>query len=309
MIDHALVLAAGLGTRLRPLSDVRAKAAIPVDGEPIVRRIVARLASCGVSDVVVNLHHLPETVTRVLGDGSDLGVRARYSWEPTILGSAGGPALAQPILGVDRFFVVNGDTLTDVDLAAMSQAHAHSSALVTLALVPNREFDRYGGVVVDGSGVVTGFVARGPASRGSFHFIGVQVVDAEALAAVHRGDVARSIGGIYDQLLAARPGSVRGFVSDAAFFDIGTVADYWRTSWALTRSADGSTSGRGARIDASAHVSRSILWNDVSVGARAVAEDCILTDGVRVAAGAVHRREVLVRRMDSDAPASFPLEV
>src|SRR5215217_7432288 len=146
MTRHALVLTAGLGTRLRPLTDVRAKPAIPVAGEPMIRRIVAWLTAQGVDDLVLNLHHRPETITAVLGDGRDLGARVRYSWEqPRVLGSAGGPRLARPIVGAASFLIVNGDTLTDVDLRRIVDTHAASGALVTLALVPNREFLRYGG--------------------------------------------------------------------------------------------------------------------------------------------------------------------
>src|SRR5712691_11345965 len=127
MIRHALLLTAGLGTRLRPLTDVRAKPAIPVAGEPLVRRIIAWLAAHGVTDLVLNLHHLPATISSIVGDGRDLGVRVRYSWEqPRILGSAGGPRLAAPIVGTERFFIVNGDTLTDVDLRALADAHSAS---------------------------------------------------------------------------------------------------------------------------------------------------------------------------------------
>ena len=123
-LPHALVLAAGLGTRLRPLTTVRAKPAIPVAGDPIVRRIARWLAGSGVTELVVNLHHRPETIARVLGDGSDLGARVRYSWEqPVVLGSAGGPRLALPMLEADTFFIVNGDTLTDVDLGQLAAAH------------------------------------------------------------------------------------------------------------------------------------------------------------------------------------------
>src|SRR5215210_2096536 len=94
-IRHALVLTAGLGTRLRPLTLVRAKPAIPLAGEPLVRRIVRRLVESGVTELMLNLHYRPETVAAVLGDGSDLGARVRYSWEqPRLLGSAGGPRLA-----------------------------------------------------------------------------------------------------------------------------------------------------------------------------------------------------------------------
>src|SRR5579872_5378278 len=125
----ALVLAAGLGLRLRPLTLVRAKPAIPLAGEPLIRRILRWLGSRQVTDVVVNLHHLPETITAVVGDGSDLSVAVRYSWEqPCVLGSAGGPAHALPLVDAERFFIVNGDTLTNVDLAQLSAAHDTSRA-------------------------------------------------------------------------------------------------------------------------------------------------------------------------------------
>jgi mannose-1-phosphate guanylyltransferase len=285
-IRHALILAAGLGTRLRPLTNVRAKPAIPVAGEAMIRRIAARLVSNGVDDLVVNLHHRPETLTACLGDGGDLGARVRYSWElPRILGSAGGPRLARPIVGAETFFIINGDTLTDVELGGIASAHGASGALVTLALVPNREFLRYGGVRVAGDGAVTGFVRRGPAAEGSYHYIGVQIVAARVFDRVAAGEPANSIGGVYDALIASKPGSVRAAISDAAFFDVGTPADYWRTSQAIA-SAEGTSFGP------------SILWDDVVVGAGAHLDECIVTDGVSVAAGASHRREILVRGED-----------
>src|SRR6185503_20032046 len=121
---QALVLAAGLGTRLGPLTEVCAKPALPVAGEPIIRHIVRWLAANDVNDLVINLHHLPQTLTAVLGDGSDLSVRVRYSWEqPQILGSAGGPRLALDIIGDDTFLIVNGDTLTDLNVLALVEAH------------------------------------------------------------------------------------------------------------------------------------------------------------------------------------------
>src|SRR5215510_9878669 len=149
-IGRALVLTAGLGTRLRPLTDVRAKPAIPVAGQPMIRRIIRWLVSRGVADLVLNLHHLPDTLTAVVGDGADLGARVRYSWEqPRVLGSGGGPRLALPLIAADPFFIINGDTLTDVDLGAIAQAHCDANAIVTLALVPNTEFERYGGVLLN----------------------------------------------------------------------------------------------------------------------------------------------------------------
>jgi NDP-sugar pyrophosphorylase family protein len=279
---HALLLTAGLGTRLLPLTQVRAKPAIPVAGIPLVRRVVSWLAGSGVSDLVANLHHLPATLTSVLGDGSDLGVRVRYSWEqPVVLGSAGGPRQALPIIGAETFLVVNGDTLTDVDLVELAAFHESSGGLVTLALVPNREPMRYGGVHVGERGAVTGFAGRGPAAIGSGHFVGVQIVDAGIFRPLAAGFPASSIGGVYDDVIARRPGAIRAFVSDAAFWDIGTVADYWRTSMAFS---DGAGRDR-----------HSILWDDVEIPQGASVDSCIVTDGVSVPAGSVFGNSILLR--------------
>jgi NDP-sugar pyrophosphorylase family protein len=221
---HAVVLTAGLGTRLRPLTAVRAKPAIPVAGEPLVRRIARWLAGQGVTDLVMNLHHLPSTLTAAMGDGTDLGIKVRYSWEqPVVLGTAGGPRQALPLVDSDVFLIVNGDTLTDVDLGALHDAHVSSNALITLALTENTTPERYGGVLLDEDSHVVGFVPRGSKTV-SFHLIGVQVACAEAFASLPAGRPLNSVGGVYDELIAKRPGSMKGFVAEAVFWDIGTVS-------------------------------------------------------------------------------------
>jgi NDP-sugar pyrophosphorylase family protein len=292
----ALILTAGLGTRLRPLTEVRAKSAVPVAGEPLIRRSVRWLAAHGVTDIVLNLHHRPETIAATLGDGSDLGARVRYSWEqPAVLGAAGGPRLALSIVGAETFYLINGDTLTDIDLAALSDAHRSTRAAVTLALVPNRQPDRYGGVQLDAAHRVTGFVPRGRAGS-SYHFIGVQMVGAGVFAQLPIGQPANSIGGVYDALIANQPGVIRGFVCDAAFWDVGTVSDYWFTSWSFAR-AEGTADlscGRRVRIDPTARVSRSILWDDVEISRDCDIDECVVTDGVRVPRGASYRRTILL---------------
>jgi NDP-sugar pyrophosphorylase family protein len=193
-----------------------------------------------------------------------------------------------------------------VDLAALAEAHAASGALVTLALVPNRAYDRYGGVVLDEMNRVTGFVPRGPSAEGSFHYIGVQLAHTVAFSAIRPGDRARTIGGIYDRLMSDRPGTVRGFVLDAAFWDVGTVADYWRTTRAFEQ-PDRSTATGTARIDPTAHVMDSILWDDVDVGARASVEHCILTDGVRIPEDATYRDSILLVRDDGLTAVPMPV--
>jgi NDP-sugar pyrophosphorylase family protein len=265
----ALVLTAGLATRLRPLSLVRAKAALPVAGQPLVMRILRWLRAAGITDVVLNLHHKPETLTRLVGDGQDLGMRVRYSWETPVLGSAGGPKRAAPILGASRFLMVNGDTLTPFDIGALVANHAQSRALVTMAAVPNVEPHKYSGLLMGSDGAMTGVAPRGSDQR-SFHFFGVQVAEAAAFDTVPLGTPYESVATLYPALNAARPGSVRVFAADSVYYDIGTPLDYYDTSMAFAE-REGTVPTHG-----------SILWDDVAIGEGASVERCIVTDGVRI---------------------------
>jgi NDP-sugar pyrophosphorylase family protein len=278
----ALVLTAGLATRLRPLSLVRAKAALPVAGVPLVHRILRSLAASGVSDAVLNLHHLPHTLTRVVGDGSGLGVGVRYSWEVPVLGPAGGPRRALPLLG-STFLIVNGDTLTDLDIGALVADHRRSGALVTMAVVPNTERDKYSGLSAGDDGALTGFAKRG-APDNAFHFIGVQAAEAEAFASVPP-NVPFETRTLYTSLIASRPGSIRVFKTTAEFFDIGTPSDYLDTSLHIgDREGHRDLWPSGARVAPSARIERSVLWDDVVVEAGAMLRECVVTDGVRVPA-------------------------
>jgi mannose-1-phosphate guanylyltransferase len=302
---RALLLTAGLGTRLRPLTYVRAKPAVPVNGEALARRILTWLRGHGVRDVVLNLHHRPESVAAIVGDGSDLGVRVRYSWEQPVLGSAGGPRHALPLLtegGRERFLVVNGDTLSDVDVSAMLRAHDASGAAVTMALIPNPRPDKYGGVQLSDDGYVTGFTRAGTPGE-SFHFVGVQVAEARAFTPLEDGIPAESVNMLYPRLLAVDRRNVAGWVSNASFSDIGTPRDYLETVWALAeiegaRLAD----GRGISVSPSAEVIRTALWDDVSIGPNVHLADCIVCDGVRVPAGARYIRSAIVNA-EGNAPA------
>jgi len=309
---RALVLTAGLGTRLQPLTLARAKAAAPVDGEPLARRTIRWLVSQGFTDLVLNLHHRPESITAAVGDGGDLGARVRYSWESPVLGSAGGPRHALPLIldgagdlsrqsreaaKAETFVLVNGDTLTSVDLRAMIDDHRRHGALVTMALIPNPRPDKYGGVRLDDRRAALGFVRRGSAEE-NFHFIGPQIVQAAVFAPLPDGVPRETVLQVYPELMASRPGSVRGFVGDWSFRDIGTPADLLETS--LDLAAEGGRPdrprwGRRARVADSARVTRSVLWDDVEIGDGAAVHECVIADGVRIPAGAVYRRAAIVR--------------
>jgi NDP-sugar pyrophosphorylase family protein len=287
----ALVLTAGLGTRAQPLSYVRAKGALPLAGDPLARRILRWLRDADVRDAVLNLHHLPHTLTRAIGDGSDIGMRVRYSWEMPVLGSAGGPRQALPLLtgtpegapyDGDSFLIVNGDTLTNVDITALVADHRSSRALVTMAVIPNTEPEKYSGIAADANGRFVGFIPRGSSER-SFHFIGVQVAEPQAFASVPP-DAPHEVRALYPALVAAEPGCIRLFRTDAEFLDIGTPADYLNTALVIAE-RDG-VAGRGARsrVAADARIERSVLWDDVVVEEGAMLKECIVADSVVVPA-------------------------
>jgi len=301
-----MVLTAGLGTRLRPLSLLRAKPALPVAGVPLAGRILQWLAAAGVPSAVLNLHHLPATITGAIGDGEAFGIPVRYSWEPVILGSAGGPAHALPLLDSDRFFIINGDTLTDVDLAALGADHLRSGARVTMALVRNPDPLHYGGVTLDAGGAITGFSAPGPSNQG-WHFIGAQAVDAGVFAPLDPDRPAETVMGVYREMMTARPGSVRGFTSGASFRDIGTAKDYLETSLLVAQAErrGDCLPGPGATVEPGARATRSILWDDVRVGTGAAIRDCVVCDGVVIPPGTQWEGRV-VRRREGAAPE--PLE-
>jgi NDP-sugar pyrophosphorylase family protein len=294
---RALVLAAGLGTRLRPLTYVRAKAAIPVNGEPLARRVIRWLVSHGYSDLVVNLHHHPASIARVVGDGRDLGARVRYSWEQPLLGSAGGPRHALPLL-VDgsepRFLVVNGDTLTDVDLSGLQAAHERTGAAVTMALIANPRPDKYGGVRVSADGRVVGF-SRAGTPGDSFHFIGVQMVEAPVFADLPDGVAAESVNELYPAIIARRPRAIHAFISGASFQDIGTPADCLQTAVDLAaREGDRMAQGARSSVDDSATLRLTAVWDDVVIGPGAELVECIVADGAHVPGGARYERCALL---------------
>jgi mannose-1-phosphate guanylyltransferase len=150
-------MAAGLGTRLRPLTYDIPKPMVPVANRPIMEHILALLARHGLGDVVANLHWFPEKITEQFGDGSGLGIELTYSYEESLLGTAGGVRNVREFFGPEPFYVMAADALTDIDLGAVAREHRERGWIATLATkrVPN--VSEYGVVVTGSDGRVQGF--------------------------------------------------------------------------------------------------------------------------------------------------------
>ena len=192
------------------------------------------------------------------------------------------------------FYIVNGDTLTDVDLASMRARHVESGAQVTMALIPNPRPDKYGGVTVDASGTITGFTRAG-ATRENYHFVGVQCAHPGVFASLPDGVAAESVNSLYRDMLTNQPGALAAFVSDATFQDIGTPADYLRTSLQLADvEGDHLVGNRNVEVAPSAVVLRTAVWDDVVIGAHATLIDCVIGDGARIPEHAHYERRAIV---------------
>jgi mannose-1-phosphate guanylyltransferase len=156
-----MILAAGLGTRLRPLTHLMPKPVVPVLNRPLVARIAELLAGHGFTEVVANLSYLPEQIRAVLGDGSEFGIELTYSEEAEPLGTAGGVAkVADFLTGTESFLVISGDALTDIDLSAMRKAHeanVSKGAIATLATRRVEDTTQFGVAITDEEGRIQGF--------------------------------------------------------------------------------------------------------------------------------------------------------
>ncbi|HET7293425.1 MAG TPA: NDP-sugar synthase [Vicinamibacteria bacterium] len=307
-----MVLAAGLGLRMRPLTERRAKAALPVLGRPLIAHTLERLARAGVTDVVVNLHHRPASVRRAVGDGRRFGLRVRYSFERRILGTAGGPRKARRLLGDGPVLLVNGDVLFDFDLRALVERHRRGGGLATLALKANPDPRAYGPVVTDSRGRVLSLAGRPRPARGRVSlFTGVHVLEPVLLGRLRPG-ASDSVRDLYAPLVA-EGSALLGVRVKGAWYDLGGPAQYLAAHRLLLRRTrqgrvvdpsaavaagarvTASVVGAGARIGAGATVAGSVLWERVAVGAEATVRGSIVADGARVRPGERIEGQVVTR--------------
>ena len=150
-------MAAGLGTRLRPLTYEVPKPMVPVGNRPVLELILRLLAGQGFTEVISNLHWFPDTIRDRIGDGSALGVELTYSYEEELLGTAGGVRNVRDYFGSEPFVVMAGDALTDVDLRALAEAHRAHDGLATLAVKRVADTSEYGVIVTGADGRIQGF--------------------------------------------------------------------------------------------------------------------------------------------------------
>jgi mannose-1-phosphate guanylyltransferase len=288
----AMVLAAGLGLRMRPLTLLRAKPALPVLDRPLLQFTLERLAKSGVRDVVVNLHHLPESVIEAIGPGRRHGLRIRFSREREILGTGGGPRAVREFFGRGPILLVNGDVFFDFDLRALVARHRASGALATLALRPLPDPRAYSAVVTDRAGRILSIAGRPRPARGTVSmFASVHVLDPRLLERLPEGP-SDSVRDLYMPLLAegARLAGVR---CAGAWYDFGRPSLYRDAQLRMLRGRAKVLIGSGARIAPAAAVRRSVLGARSRVAKDARVERSVLWPDAVVEAGARVLRSIV----------------
>lgn len=296
----AMVLAAGLGTRMRPLTHLRAKPALPVLNRPLLHWTLLALRRAGVREVVINTHHRPGSVRRALLESGVPGQRVRCFHEPRVLGSIGGVRRLRAILGEGPFLLVNGDMAFDLDLRRLIARHRRAQALATVSLQPFPKTGAYGAVVTDARGRVVSFAGQPRPARGrAWHFTGVQVIDPRILARLRPG-YAETARDLYGPLIA-EGGLLLGVPLRGPWYDLSSPYLYLASQMELLGQGFGSARGGvcihpSARIESGAVVRRAVIGARCVIGKGASVRDSVLWEGVRVGSGARVLRSILTSR-------------
>ncbi len=225
MIRRAMVLAAGRGTRLAPLTHTIPKPLAPVAGRPFLEHVLAFLHAGGIRDVVINLHYLGDVIERHVGDGHRFGLTVRYSREQAILDTGGGILHAAPLLAGETFVVVNGDSLLDLPLQDVVDFHRARGGVGTIAVRPDPDADRFGLIELDDDDRVRRIVGLPPGAAQSglrgFMFPGLHVLEPTIFDYMGPGTVFSIMRETYPRMLSAGA-SLFGFVTTARWINIDT---------------------------------------------------------------------------------------
>ena len=304
---RAVVLVGGFGTRLRPLTCSRPKQMLPIVNRPMIEHVVGHLADHGIDDVVLSLGFRPDDFTATYPDANCAGACLHYAVEPEPLDTAGAIRFAALDAGIDeRFVVLNGDVLTDLDITAFVRFHERSGAEATIALHKVSDPSRYGVVPTDGDGRVLEFVEKPPPGQAPTDRInaGTYVFEPSVLDRIPEGRRVSVEREVFPAMVA--DGRLFALDGETYWIDTGTPQEYIQAQLDLVEGLRGDPV---AGVDSSAEVAegatvrQSILGPGVTVAAGARVEGAVLLAGASVAAGAVVEGSVVGLRAEVGAGA------
>jgi mannose-1-phosphate guanylyltransferase len=305
---RAVVLVGGFGTRLRPLTLTVPKPMLPVGHEPMIGRLVTQLGRAGVTEVVLALGFRPEPFLAAYPDGRCGDVRLTYAVEPEPLDTAGAIRFAAEAAGIDDTFVVaNGDVMTDLDVAALVEAHRRFGAEATLHLIGVDDPSAFGVVDLADDGRIRAFVEKPEPGTEPSNLInaGTYVFEPSVLDRIPAGERVSVERDTFQRLVAA--GTLFGVATDDYWIDAGRPELYRAANLDLL---DGARRERAEAVSPSATVApgatirNSIVGDDVVVEEGATVVDSVLLPTARVGAGAVVERSLVMGRVGANARAT-----
>jgi NDP-sugar pyrophosphorylase family protein len=227
----AMVLAAGQGTRLHPLTHATPKALIPVSGRPMIEYSLLLLKRYGICEIIINLHHLGAQIESHLGDGARWGLQITYSKEPELLDTGGGLLKAKRFLDDGAFIVINTDVLIDLPLNEVMAFHHQKKSAATLVLRPDPLADQYGSMDIDGDGRIRRFLQTQISPEPSafttkLMFTGVQILEPRIFDHMAAGGAPRKFSTTKDTFprMLLRQERLFGFRFDGFWQDLGTAS-------------------------------------------------------------------------------------
>ena len=297
----AMILAAGFGQRLFPLTIDRTKPAIPFLGKPLIGYVAEYIAKFGFDDVVINLHHQPQSVMNALGDGSRFGVRINYTLEePKILGTAGALDNAREFLENETFLVINGKIITDIDISKAIETHKKSGAIATMILKENPKFENFTEVYGE-NGFVTGFgkgypdksETRNPKSAIPLMFTGIHILEPRVFDYIPRGVYSDIVPTFYSPTIE-KGEKIAAHITDGNWFELSTIPRYLDISLAMMNGKN-VFSGENCLLNESAEISNSIIWDNVRIERGAKLFRTIIGDGVTINSNETFENMAIVR--------------
>lgn len=284
-----MILAAGFGTRLRPLTETKPKALMPVANKPILGRNIEFLISHGITEIIVNAHHHHEQVVAYLKEKSSFGLNIEVKVEQEVLGTGGGIKNTEDFWDKEPFLVINSDILTDINLAAVYQVHQTSGALVTLVL---HDCEPYNQVQVDEQWNITDIAEVNMPGR--YAFTGIHVIHPEVLSHIPQG-IFSDIIECYRELIRQRKSVRACLVTGHYWRDIGSIQTYLAANRELAGNSfvigpgctmdssvklmDWGVVGENSHIGKNVEVQRSVLWDGVTVKEGVKVVDAVVTSG------------------------------
>lgn len=321
----AMILAAGLGTRLRPLTLERAKPAVPLIGKPIVVRLIEKLLENGVTAFRLNLHHLPDTVEAIFRSAPASHLPVSFSYEPEILGTAGGLKANESFFDQGTFLLVNGDIVVDFPLRDALDFHRRKKALATLILYPQSAPYVYFPVRMDEQGHLTHFKGIRDVSlpdQTAYVFTGIHILESEIFRFIPPGKFWEINDQVYPEAIKSGE-RIFGFPVEGYWSDLGDQGRYLSTqkdvfhrmgneggtffSPHARRSASSLVGphvsvGAGSVLESDTLVKNSILWENVRIKSGSRIANCIIGSSVTIEGE--HSNKVITR--NGEAPIVLP---